>query len=82
MDFLYQEVSVKNDINVDESLLKVVQHAYKYKNVNKGFKSSDLNYVALKPKSNTIKDRENCLLYLLILVKTCCYYRKRPISII
>ena len=58
--FLYEEVSVKNDINVDESLLKVVQHAYKYKNENKGFKSSDMNYIALKPKSKTIKDRDAC----------------------
>ena len=58
--FLYDEVSVKQDINVDESLLKLVQEAYKFKNENKGFKSSELNYLALKPKSNTIKDRENC----------------------
>ncbi len=58
--FLYEEISVKNDINVDESLLKVVQYAYKFKNVNKGLKTSDLNYIALKPKSNTIKDRDSC----------------------
>jgi len=58
--FLYEEVSVKQDINVDESLLKLVQDTYKFKNENKGFKSSDLNYLALKPKSNTIKDRESC----------------------
>ena len=58
--FLYDEVSVKQDINVDESLLKLVQDTYKFKNVNKGFKSTELNYLALKPKSNTIKDRENC----------------------
>ena len=58
--FLYDEVSVKQDINVDESLLRLVQEAYKFKHENKGFKSTELNYLALKPKSNTIKDRENC----------------------
>ena len=58
--FLYEEVSVKNDINVDESLIKLVQDAHKFKSENRGFKSTELNYLALKPKSNTIKDRENC----------------------
>ena len=58
--FLYDEVSVKENINVDESLLKLVEEAYKFKHENKGFKSTELNYLALKPKSTTLKNRENC----------------------
>ena len=58
--FLYEEISVKKDINVDESLLKLVQDVYKFKDGNKGFKQSDINYLSLKPKSKTEKDREFC----------------------
>jgi len=58
--FLYEEISVKKDINVDESLLKLVQEVYKFKDGNKGFKQSDINYLSLKPKSKTEKDREFC----------------------
>lgn len=58
--FLYDEVSVKEDINVDESLTNLVQETYKFKHENKGFKSTELNYLALKPKSKTIKDRDAC----------------------
>jgi len=58
--FLYDEVSVKEDINVDESLTNLVQETYKLKNENKGFKTTELNYLALKPKSKTIKDRDAC----------------------
>ena len=58
--FMYKEVSVKQSINVDESLLELVEDAYKYKELNKGFKDSDLKYLDLKSKSESNKDREFC----------------------
>ena len=58
--FMYKEVSVKQDINVDESLTELVEDAYKYKELNKGFKDSDVKYLDLKTKSESNKDREFC----------------------
>ena len=58
--FMYNEISVKNDINVDESLLELVQDAYKHRENCRGFKSSELNYIDLKQKSKTVKDRDFC----------------------
>ena len=57
---MYNEISVKNDINEDESLLELVQDAYKHKDNCKGFKGSELNYLDLKQKSKTVKDRDFC----------------------
>jgi len=58
--FMYKEISVKQDINVDESLTELVEDAYKYKELNKGFKDSDVKYLDLKTKSESNKDREFC----------------------
>jgi|TARA_B110000971_G_C20032322_1_gene512077 Ras-related protein Rab-1A len=52
--FMYREMSVKNDINVEESLVALAQDIYKNKEENKGIKKSHIKYSTL----NT--EREPC----------------------
>ena len=50
--------SIKNDINVEESLIALAQDIYKNKEVNEGIKTSKIKYSDLKIKKG--KDREYC----------------------
>ena len=56
--FMYREMSIKNDINVEESLIALAQDIYKNKEVNEGIKTSKIKYSDLKIKTG--KDREYC----------------------
>lgn len=56
--FIYKEMSIKNDINVEESLVALAQDIYKNKEENKGIKKSNLKYSKFKIKGT--KDREYC----------------------
>jgi small GTP-binding protein len=56
--FMYREMSIKNDINVEESLVALAQDIYKNKEVNKGIKTSNIKYSNLKIKGT--KNRDNC----------------------
>jgi len=59
--FKYIETSVKNDFNVEETLLTVAQDAYRNKEDNKGLKVYDYQLYDLKVKQATPKPhRENC----------------------
>ena len=55
-----EAVSANEPLSVDESLLELVQNAYKHRENCRGFKSSELNYLDLKQKSKTVKDRDFC----------------------
>jgi len=57
-DFMYREMSIKNDINVEESLVALAQDIYKNKEINKGIKTSNIKYSNLKIKGT--KNRDNC----------------------
>jgi hypothetical protein len=51
-------MSIKNDINVEESLVALTQDIYKNKEENKGIKKSNLKYSNFKIKGT--KNRESC----------------------
>ena len=54
--FMYREMSVKNDINVEESLIALAQNIYENKEENKGIKKSNIKYSTLKAP----KHRDQC----------------------
>ena len=54
--FMYREMSVKEDVNVEESLVALSEDIYKNKEVNDGIKKSKLEYF----ESNKTKNRANC----------------------
>ena len=58
--FKYTEASVKNDFNVEETLLAVAQDAYKNREVNKGLKLYEHQLYDLKVKSSPKPNRESC----------------------
>ena len=59
--FKYIETSVKNDFNVEETLLMIAQDAYRNKEHNKGLKVYEHQLYDLKVKQANPKPyRENC----------------------
>ena len=58
--FRYIESSVKNDFNVEETLLVAAQDAYRNKDINKGLKLYEHQLFDLKVKSSSKNSRENC----------------------
>ena len=55
---MYREMSIKNDFNVEESLVALAQDIYENKEQNKGITKSNIKYSTLKLKGT--KNRDNC----------------------
>ena len=56
--FMYREMSIKNDFNVEESLVALAQDIYENKEQNKGITNSNIKYSTLKLEGT--KNRDNC----------------------